>query len=98
MKVTLNFLEKIEVIKNNMKREYLIIIEKGKNNLSAYVPDLPGCIAPTNTEKEILKLMEEGIELHIEDMKQRGYVDNKLLKESTSSGEYVIATANDMIY
>jgi len=56
-----------------MKREYLIIIEKGKTNLSAYVPDLPGCIATAKTEREILKLMEQGIELHIEDMKHRGY-------------------------
>jgi predicted RNase H-like HicB family nuclease len=56
-----------------MKKEYLIIVEKGRNNLSAYVPDLPGCIATANTEKELLKLMEEGIELHIADMKQRGY-------------------------
>lgn len=55
-----------------MKKEYLVIVEKGRNNLSAYVPDLPGCIATANTEKELLKLMEEGIELHISDMKQRG--------------------------
>jgi predicted RNase H-like HicB family nuclease len=56
-----------------LKKEYLIIVEKGKNNLSAYVPDLPGCIATADTEKELLKLMEQGIELHISDMKQRGY-------------------------
>lgn len=56
-----------------MKKEYLIIIEKGKNNLSAYVPDLPGCIATAHTEKELLKLMEKGIELHISDMRKRGY-------------------------
>ncbi|HQY19230.1 MAG TPA: type II toxin-antitoxin system HicB family antitoxin [Ignavibacteria bacterium] len=56
-----------------MKKEYLIIIEKGKNSYSAYIPDLPGCIATSDSEKNLLKLMEEGIELHIKDMKKRGY-------------------------
>jgi predicted RNase H-like HicB family nuclease len=56
-----------------MKREFLIIIEKGKNNLSSYVPDLPGCVATADTEEELIRLMEKGIELHIEDMKRRGY-------------------------
>jgi predicted RNase H-like HicB family nuclease len=56
-----------------MKKEFLIIIEKGTNNLSAYVPDLPGCIATADLEEELLKLIEEGIEMHIDDMKSRGY-------------------------
>lgn len=56
-----------------MKKEYLIIVEKGKNNLSAYVPDLPGCIGTAATEKDLLKLMEEGIQHHISDMRKRGY-------------------------
>jgi predicted RNase H-like HicB family nuclease len=55
------------------ENEFLIIIEKGKNNFSAFVPDLPGCIATAKTEKEIVKLMEKGIELHIKDMRERGY-------------------------
>ncbi len=56
-----------------MKRVYLIIIERGKHSLSAYVPDLPGCVATAKTEKKLLKLMGEGIELHISDMKKRSY-------------------------
>ncbi|MDZ4710792.1 MAG: type II toxin-antitoxin system HicB family antitoxin [bacterium] len=71
-----------------MKKEFLIIIEKGKNNLSAYVPDLPGCIATAETEKKLLKLIEEGIELHIEDMKQRGY---KIPTPTTKSAKIEIA-------
>jgi predicted RNase H-like HicB family nuclease len=71
-----------------MKKEYLIIIERGKNNLSASVPDLPGCIATANTEKELIRLMEKGIELHLEDMKQRGY---KIPKPTTRSAMVVIA-------
>ena len=65
-----------------MKREFLIIIERGKNNLSAYVPDLPGCIATASTERDLIRLMEKGIELHLEDMKQRGY---KIPKPTTRS-------------
>lgn len=56
-----------------MKREYLKIIEKGKNNFSSYAPDLPGCVATADTEEDLIRLMERGIELHIEDMKRRGY-------------------------
>lgn len=52
---------------------YQIIIEKGKNNLSAYAPDLPGCIATAKSESELIGLMEKGIELHLKDMKDRGY-------------------------
>jgi predicted RNase H-like HicB family nuclease len=71
-----------------MKREFLIIIERGKNNLSAYVPDLPGCIATAVTEKKLIRLMERGIELHLEDMKQRGY---KIPKPTTKSVKIEIA-------
>ena len=71
-----------------MKREFLIVIEKGKNNLSAYVPDLPGCVVTANTEKELLRLMGVGIELHIEDMKRRGY---KIPAPTTKSAKIEIA-------
>jgi predicted RNase H-like HicB family nuclease len=71
-----------------MKREFLIIIERGENNLSAYAPDLPGCVATAKTEKELLKLMEEGIELHIADMKKRGY---EIPEPSTRAANIVVA-------
>jgi len=71
-----------------MKREFLIIIERGKNNLSAYVPDLPGCTATADTESQLIRLMEKGIELHIEDMKRRGY---KIPASTTKSAKIEIA-------
>ncbi|MBK8982758.1 MAG: type II toxin-antitoxin system HicB family antitoxin [Ignavibacteria bacterium] len=71
-----------------MKKEFLIIIERGKNNLSAYVPDLPGCIATADTERQLMRLMEKGIELHIEDMKRRGY---KIPTPTTKSAKIEIA-------
>ncbi len=44
---------------------YAIVIEKADNNYSAYVPDLPGCIATGATIKETEALIREAIELHL---------------------------------
>lgn len=54
--------------------KYLIVIEKepGSANYSAYVPDLPGCIATAETLPEIKRLMQEGIEFHLEGMREDG--------------------------
>jgi predicted RNase H-like HicB family nuclease len=51
---------------------FSIIIERGPNNLNAYAPDFPGCVAAADTEAETLALMKEALELHIEDMRERG--------------------------
>ena len=47
---------------------YLIIIEKGEHNYSAYVPDLPGCITTGATYEEVQKNMHEAITLHLRGM------------------------------
>jgi predicted RNase H-like HicB family nuclease len=52
--------------------EYLVVIEKGKTSYGAYVPDLPGCVAVGESRREVLKLIREGIELHIEAMREAG--------------------------
>jgi predicted RNase H-like HicB family nuclease len=51
---------------------YPIIIEHGPNNCSAYAPDFPGCVAAADTETETIALMQEALELHIADMRERG--------------------------
>ena len=51
---------------------YAIVIEKGEGNYSAYVPDLPGCVAVGETRPEVLKLIREAMEFHIEGLKQDG--------------------------
>jgi predicted RNase H-like HicB family nuclease len=51
---------------------YTILIEHGKKNFSAYAPDFPGCVAAAATEQETLALMKEALEMHIEDMRERG--------------------------
>ncbi len=49
-------------------RRFLIIIEQGIHNYSAYVPDLPGCIATGKTVEEVKANMSEAIRMHLEGM------------------------------
>ena len=51
---------------------YAIVVEKAANNYSAYVPDLPGCIATGSTIEETEREIREAIELHIEGMIEDG--------------------------
>ena len=51
---------------------YLVIVEKGQYGFGAYVPDLPGCVAAAATRKEVVKLIQEAIEFHVEDLRERG--------------------------
>jgi predicted RNase H-like HicB family nuclease len=52
--------------------KYLIIIERGKTSFGAYVPDLPGCVAVGETEAEVLELIHEAIEFHLEGLRDEG--------------------------
>ena len=51
---------------------YTIVIEKGPSSFGAYVPDLPGCVAAAETEKEVRQLIREAIEFHLEGMREDG--------------------------
>ena len=51
-------------------RSYLIILEKTKTGYSAYVPDLPGCIATGKTKEQVQSNIASPIEFHLEGMKQ----------------------------
>lgn len=51
---------------------YLVVLEKGPTSYGAYVPDLPGCIAAGDTKEEVLTLIREAIELHVEGMVEDG--------------------------
>jgi len=53
-------------------RQYLVIIEKGKNNLSAYSPDVLGCVATGKTVEQTVQQMTEALNFHLEDMYQQG--------------------------
>lgn len=52
--------------------EYTVIYEHGKRNWSAYVPDLPGCIATGKTRPRVEQVIREAIEFHIEGLIDRG--------------------------
>jgi predicted RNase H-like HicB family nuclease len=51
---------------------YAIVIEKAESNYSAYVPDLPGCIATGTTVEEAESQIREAIEFHLEGMREDG--------------------------
>ena len=51
---------------------YLVIVEEGPTSFGAYVPDLPGCIATGETKEEVLALIHDAREFHIEGLKKDG--------------------------
>lgn len=55
-----------------MKKTFLVVIEKARGNLSAYVPDLPGCVTTGRTKAEVLANMRKAIDLHLEGMREDG--------------------------
>lgn len=52
--------------------EYLIIIEKSEDGFGAYAPDFEGVGVVGDTKEEVLTLIKEAIEMHIEDLKEQG--------------------------
>jgi predicted RNase H-like HicB family nuclease len=52
--------------------DYVVVIEKTTNGYSAYVPDLPGCVAAGDTVGEVEDLIREAIVLHIESLGESG--------------------------
>ncbi len=51
---------------------YLVVVEEGDSGYGAHVPDLPGCIAAGETKEEVLSLIREAIEFHIEGLRAVG--------------------------
>lgn len=62
-----------------------IIIEQGAENYSAYVPDLPGCVATGRSIEEIKINIQEAIRLHLEGMVE----DGEPIPTSYSLAEYI---------
>jgi predicted RNase H-like HicB family nuclease len=52
--------------------KYAVVIEQSETSFGAYAPDLPGCVAVADTRDEVLKLIEEAIEFHIEGLREDG--------------------------
>ena len=53
-------------------QRFLIIVEQGADNFSAYAPDLPGCVATGATYDETLENMHEAISFHLEALLEDG--------------------------
>lgn len=51
---------------------YAVVVEAGESGFGAYVPDLPGCVAAGATREEVVRLIQEAIEFHIEGLKDAG--------------------------
>jgi predicted RNase H-like HicB family nuclease len=66
---------------------YAIVIEKSPNNYSAYVPDLPGCIATGESVDHVKAEIREAIRFHIEGMEEDGLT----VPPPSSSVDYIAA-------
>ena len=68
---------------------YLVVLEKGPTSYGAHVPDLPGCIAVGETKEEVLALIRETIEFHLDGLKQ----DGQPIPDPSSTSELVDVAA-----
>jgi predicted RNase H-like HicB family nuclease len=66
---------------------YAVVIEKANGNYSAYVPDLPGCVATAPTVAAVEDEIRAAIRFHIEGLR----ADGLDVPQPTSIAEYVVA-------
>lgn len=66
---------------------YAVVIEKAEGNYSAYVPDLPGCVATAASVADVEREIRDAIRFHIEGLKEDGLP----VPAPTSMAEYVEA-------
>jgi predicted RNase H-like HicB family nuclease len=64
---------------------YAVVIEKAGSNYSAYVPDLPGCVATGATLQEPEQLIREAIALHLTGLREDGLP----IPQPSSQVEYI---------
>ena len=66
---------------------YLVIIEKAKNNYSAFSPDVPGCAATGETREEAEREMRAALQMHLDGLREDGLP----LPEPSASVGYIEA-------
>lgn len=66
---------------------YAVVIETAGDNVSAYVPDLPGCVATAASVEAVEQEIREAIRLHVDRMR----ADGEPIPLPTSRAEYVDA-------
>lgn len=52
--------------------KYAVVYEQAPRNWTAYVPDLPGCVATGRTRADVQRRIREAIGLHLDAMRARG--------------------------
>ena len=72
-----------------MPMRYAIVIEAAEDNFSAYVPDLPGCVATGNTVEDTERSIREAIEFHLDGLKE----DHLPIPPASSRVDYVEVAA-----
>jgi len=68
---------------------FAVVIERAQNNYSAYVPDLPGCVATGATVAEVESEIRDAIAFHLEGMREDGLP----LPPPSSQVEYIEVTS-----
>jgi predicted RNase H-like HicB family nuclease len=63
----------------------MVVVERGATSWGAHVPDLPGCVAVGETREEVLRLIRQAIEFHIDGLRQDGLP----VPTPSSEGEFV---------
>lgn len=67
--------------------KYAVLFERTETGFSAYVPDLPGCVAAGATFAETADLMRGAIQMHLAGMRE----DGDPIPEPTTIAEYIVA-------
>jgi predicted RNase H-like HicB family nuclease len=68
---------------------YAVVIEQAEGNYSAYVPDLPGCVATGASPEAVENLIREAIKLHLDGLREDGLA----VPPPSSKVEYVEVAA-----
>lgn len=68
--------------------DYTVIYEETPTGFSAYLPDLPGCVAAGATRAETERLIRSAVAMHLEAMQEDG---EPLPSPSTSAGTVRVA-------
>ena len=68
---------------------YMVVIERGEHSWGAHAPDLPGCVAVGETRDEVLQLIREAIDFHIEGLREGGLP----VPSPTSESDFVEVSA-----
>ena len=68
---------------------YAVVVEAAETGFGAYVPDLPGCVAAGPSREEVLRLIQEAVEFHVDGLKDAG----EPIPEPTSTIAFVDVAA-----